>query len=160
MFSFTRRKKRLELQTLLTRLVDLTTPNLTHFNEEDRIAKRYIRVLPVLLAPWEDERPVVAEATTALTKDLSERGVALILNQPFRADELLVGFLVPPMDTTGKDMDALFAKGHLRQCIPLGGGYWQLGIELIDFIDEAQTPAIAEIMPLLESLAPHEPAKF
>jgi hypothetical protein len=102
--------------------------------------------LPVLLAPWEQGEPVVDESTYAITKDFSDRGLSLTLPQPFKADQIVVGlWLESPR----------FMLGEIRQSTPLGGGFWQLGVELTDFLKPAEYPQIGSLVPLAARLVPH-----
>jgi hypothetical protein len=149
MFSFGTRRKEGEVRRLLRQLVDLTSPNMPPLEGEFRSEGRSNRALPVLLAPWEQDKPVVEESTYAITKDFSERGLSLILPQPFRADEFVVGvWLESPR----------FVLGKIRQNTPLGGGFWQLGVELTDLLDSAEAPQIASLVPLASYLVPRDNA--
>jgi len=102
--------------------------------------------LPALLTPWEQGKPVVDESTYAITKDFSERGLSLTLPQPFKADQIVVGlWLGSPR----------FVLGEIRQNTPLGGGFWQLGVELTDFLSAAEHPQVESLVPLAARLVPH-----
>lgn len=92
MFSFKTRKKQVDVHQLLRRAMDATTPNRPPTQGESRWEDRSNRTIPVLLVPYADEQPVGDEHTIALTKNLSSQGVALVLPQPFRAEQVLIGF--------------------------------------------------------------------
>lgn len=143
MFSFGKRGKLRELRGLLRRLVDLTSPNMPPLEGESRSEGRSNRALPVLLVPWEQGEAVVQESIYTVTKDFSERGLSLILPQPIRADRLVVGiWLESPR----------FVLGEVRQKTPIGGGFWQLGVELTDLLEPAQHPQTASLVPLVAQL--------
>ena len=149
MFSFDGRKRCVEVRGFLRQLVDLTSPNRPPLAGELRSENRSNRSLPALLAPWEDNGPVVDESTYALTKDFSERGLALVLHQPFRAVHIVVGlWLESPR----------FALGEVRQNAPLGGGFWQLGVKLTGLLDSAESPQIQCLVPLMTRLLPRAKA--
>jgi hypothetical protein len=127
MFFSAQRKKQFEACRFILRLVDQTTPNLPSVAGEARIESRSNRTLPVILAPVENERAIAQEASFALTKDLTGHGLALVLSQPFHAEDVLIGF----WNETGPG----FVRGKLCRNMPLGGGFWQLGVEVLEVVD-------------------------
>jgi hypothetical protein len=140
MFSSADRKKQLDARRLICRLVDRTSPNLAPLEGESRVEARSNRTLPVVLAPLEDDRVLAEEAVFALTKDLTGQGLSLVLNHPFHAPQLVIGFW--------RETQPVFVLGSGRQNTPLGGGFWQLGIELrevlsIDRFGLARLAAVA-----------------
>ena len=146
MFSFDTRRRLCEVRDFMRRLVDLTTPNLPPLEGETRSEGRSNRALPALLTPWEHGEPVVNESIYAVTKDFSERGLSLTLPQSFKADQIVVGlWLESPR----------FMLGEVRQNTPLGGGFWQLGVELTDFLDASEYPQVKSLVPLAARLLPH-----
>ncbi len=88
---------------------------------------------------------MVDDATFALTKDFSDRGLSLVLPQPFRTEGVLVGFWMDGM---------YYAQGIARQNVALGGGFWQLGVELEQTIDPADYPELEQFSPLAARLLP------
>lgn len=145
MFSFDTQKRLGEVRNLVRQLVDVTSPNAPPLEGESRSEDRSNRALPALLTPWEDGCPVTDESTYALTKDFSDRGLALMLPQPFKCDQVVVGlWLGSPR----------FALGEVRQNVPLGGGFWQLGVELTDLLDPAESPQIQPLVAFAARLIP------
>jgi hypothetical protein len=93
--------------------------------------------MPALLAPWDADCPQVDESTYALTKDFSDRGVSLVLHQPFKSAQVVVGlWLEGPR----------FLLGDLRQNVSLGGGFWQIGVELTELLDPAEYPQLESLI--------------
>ena len=149
MFSFDTRKRLNQVRTFVRHVVDVTSPNLPPLEGESRSENRSNRVLPALLAPWEDGGPSVDEISYALTEDLCDRGLSLVLHQPFKAVQVVVGlWLESPR----------FALGDVRQNVPLGGGFWQLGVELVDLLDPAEYPDLQSLVPLAAYLRPRRKA--
>jgi hypothetical protein len=145
MFSFDTRKRLGEVRGFLRQVVDLTSPNLPPLEGDMRSESRSNRALPALLAPWEHSRAVVDESTYALTKDISDRGLSLVLHQPFKSVEVVVGvWLSSPR----------FVLGEVRQNAPIGGGFWQLGVELTDVLDPVAYPQIRNLEALAARLVP------
>ena len=145
MFSFDTRKRLGEVRDFLRQLVDLSSPNLPPLEGDFRSQTRSNRVLPVLLSPWEHAQPVVDESTYAFTKDISDRGLSLVLGQPFKSFEVVVGLWLD---------SPRFVLGEVRQNVPLGGGFWQIGVELTGLLDSVEHPQIQSLMPLASRLVP------
>jgi hypothetical protein len=139
MFLFKQRKKKNELQQLLRRAMDLTSPNHPPRKGEMRWEERSNRTIPVLLSPWANGKPLVDEHTVALSKDLSSQGVALVLPQPFRAEQVVLGFWLELMPE--------FILGKVRQNASLGGGFWQLGVELTERLPLADHKVLESLVP-------------
>jgi hypothetical protein len=145
MFPFGRRPRNLAVHKVIRRILDAVHPEPASFDYEARWEHRLHRTAPVLLAPYDRELSI-QEATFALTKNLSTRGLALVLPQPFRAERVAVGFWFAEQ--------AYFVSGEVRQNVPLGGGFWQLGIELTESLNPAQTPDIRRMVSLAARLDP------
>jgi hypothetical protein len=149
MFSFDTRKRLCEVQSFVRQLVDLTTPGLPPDGGEFRTEGRSNRALPVLVTPWEDGQPVVDESTYAITKDFSDRGLSVVLQQPFKSVQVVVGlWLESPR----------FSLAEVRQNASLGGGFWQLGLELTQLLNVAEFPQAQRLIPLAGWLAPRDKA--
>ena len=146
MFSFRKRKKQIEVHTLIRRAVDASSPNRPPVEGELRWENRSNRTIPVLLTPLEGGDLSFGETTIALTKNLSSQGLALVLHQPFRAERVVIGFW--------GEGEAEFVLGELRQNAPLGGGYWQVGLELTERICAADYPALEALVPQAARLVP------
>ena len=146
MFSFTRRRQHVEVHKLVRRFIDNSSPNQSPSAGDARWEDRSNRTLPVLLAPYDGAQVCVDELTHALTKDLSSQGLALVLPQPFRAEQVVVGFW--------SEAHTHFVSGLVRQNVPLGGGFWQLGVELNALITLSEHPEIKRLVPLAVRLAP------
>jgi hypothetical protein len=152
MFSFSKQKRQAKLAGMLRRIADLTCPNLVPACGDSRSGNRYNRSLPALLAPWENDTFAAGECAYAVTKDVSDRGVALVLPQPFRAAEAVVGFWPATPHLTPSQSSPCFAVGAVRQNVEIGGGFWQLGVYLKDAIiapDHLKrlTPLAAHLLP-------------
>jgi len=145
MFSFDTRKRLVEVRGFVRKLVDATSPNLPPIEGDFRSENRSNRALPALLAPWEGGQPVVEESTYAFTKDFSDRGLALVLPQPFRAVDVVVTLWIE---------SPRFALGEVRQNVPVGGGFWQLGVELTAILDSAEFPQVETLIPVATHLVP------
>ncbi len=134
-----------ELQRLVQRLINLTTPNYTRLELESRQQSRANRSLPVLLVPWEEDGPSAEEAFYAVTKDLVARGVCVVLHQPVHHDRFLLAFW---------DHGPIYALAQSRHLEHLGGPFWQLGLELLERLHPADDPALPRLEPKVRYLRP------
>jgi hypothetical protein len=148
MFSFSNNKKRATLEKYVRRLADITTPSIQLIAEDLREHRRQNRVIPTILVPWEDDSPVVGEATVVLLKDISDHGVGLVLNHPFRAGRILIGVWID------EEERPWFFLGEVKQNSPIGGGYWVIGVKLTEVFEGSDPPGTAELAPLVEKLLP------
>lgn len=145
MFSFARRAKHEEVHKVIRRFLDAVNPDLAMFEDDARWHHRSQRTVPVLLVPYDDELSL-SEACYALTKNLSVRGLALVLPQPFRAQRVAVAFWF-------EDQGQL-VSGEVRQNVPLGGGFWQLGVEVTQVLKPADCDDAKRLLPLAARLDP------
>lgn len=149
MFSFTNHKKTVSLYPYIRRICDLTTPNVaTTF--AGRSEDRFNRTIPTLLCPWEHERPLVDESCICITSDLANRGIRLVLNQPFRAESVVLGYW---MDSD-EMREPWFFLGEIRRNQPIGGGFWAVGIELTEFANTDHKETLANLRGAAANLLP------
>lgn len=154
MFSLTSHCKDPELAAFLDRLMALTSPNSLHKGANVRSDDRSNRTIPVLLTPWEDGQPVLDETSTALTKDISANGLSIVLHQPFHSDDVVIGFWLTSQPRFGLGNDPRFAIGKIRQNISLGGGFWQVGIELNELHTAEEMDVFKPLLPWAVQLIP------
>jgi hypothetical protein len=148
MFSFNARKKRGDVRRYLARICDHTTPNYAAPCEDERAKNRHNRSIPTLICPWENGMPCVDEAAFVLTKDISDAEIGIVSNQPICANEVLVA-LWPGEEVS---QTPWFFLCEVRRNAPLGGGFWILGVELIEFANAEYQNLIKPLMPLAERL--------
>ncbi len=150
MFSFTARKKAVTAERHIRRMIDLTIPNDAGVAITDRYENRFNRSIPVLLCPWERNEPVVSEAVTVVTKDIGDRGVGLILTQPYDATEVVLGFCLPEAAAS----EPSFFLGTKRSNVAIGGGFWLLGVQVTEFMNETWHTELAPLFPMARKLLP------
>src|SRR5262245_48903113 len=94
MYSFQERVAGQSVQAKLRRLGDLTVPNSPLAADSTRGIQRYNRAIPTLLCPWQNGAADVERSTIAITRDLADEGVGLLLTHPITGPELVVGYLL------------------------------------------------------------------
>jgi len=154
-FSFSRRRERVEISGFIRHLVNVTTPNLPPTGGEQREQRRVNRSLPVLLAPWVGKRPLVDQAVTAMTKDIGDVSVGVVMQKPLAAvEQVALGFMLPVRDGTNLESEPSFVLGNVRQIAPIGGGYWLAGIELDRILGTSGGAHFDELVAMTKQLTP------
>ncbi|KAA5543254.1 hypothetical protein FYK55_13340 [Roseiconus nitratireducens] len=153
MFSFAKNKKTVELYPYVRRICDLTTPNLAT-TVTGRSEDRFNRALPTLLCPWDDGAPIKEEMTICLTSDLSDRGVRVILNQPLRHEQVVLGYWLQSVEM----VEPWYFLGDVRHIQRLGGGYWAIGTQLIEFANKRYGRKLSELNHTAAQLLPPKEA--
>lgn len=145
MFSLQKQKKCDEVKRALARIADLTTPNLSMQGKFNRSEHRQNRTLPALLVPLKGGQPCSVDAVITTTKDISGQGVSVVLSQPYRERDVIVAFWLTELHDGRADSAPQFFGGETRQCTELGGGWWQLGIEIDRIVTEPEI--VSKLMP-------------
>ena len=134
----------------LRQISDFTTSGWLARSNDKRTDYRYNRAIPALLVRWDDGRPVEDEWAIVLTRDISDNGVGLLLGMPIDVDEVVIGFWLPD-----ENMHApWFFVGQPHYCAPIGGGYWTLGVQLVEFANDKYREELQCLLPLAEKLLP------
>ena len=151
MFLFTKRRRSLDvIPQRIRRILDLTVEMTVGEDEPRRRSRRYTRFLPALLAPWDDGHPIVDDVCFALTRNISDAGIGLILPKPFDSAELCLGLMI----VEGSTGEPCFFLGTGKHLSPLGGGYWSLGVNLTDCASETCPEKLAALRALAAQLTP------
>jgi hypothetical protein len=120
------KRKDLEVQSFVLKLVNNTSAKSRAKVEGPRLGSRVNLVVVVLVIPIEADRPRIAEAFTAISKEFSNTGVALVLDKPYELEKVVLGFRVQGRMT--------FARAQARHLHPMGGGFYQLGFQMLDIV--------------------------
>jgi hypothetical protein len=155
MFSFNRRRKQVRMWSTIGCIIDLTNPDLRAPLSNARAFERFNRSIPVVVAPWEEGRPVTRDARTCMTKDICEQGIGVILPQPLIMDQVFLGLWPPASRRIAGGNRPTFVVGHIRHCARAGGGFWQLGIELTQIVEQMDTSDFPCLVSRAAQLLPH-----
>ena len=152
MFSFARERKRQQMQALLRRLADLTSPSLPPPGDSLRQYSRQNRCLPVLLAPCQDDKAALDRAVNGLTKDVCDLGISVVLSQPYQPAPVVVAlWLHSPHQRPGTP-EPYYLHGRVQHVTELGGGFWQVGVDLQELVTSQRIirtlqPRMLELLP-------------
>jgi hypothetical protein len=152
-FPFFARKQHVDIAPYLRRICDRTAPNNGSTPQLDRKENRYNRTLPVLIWPWQNDGPLIDQCVIAITKDVTDHGMGIILRCEFDFPEMVLALLSGEAD----EAEPWFFLGHVVRSELIGGGYTILGVELTQFLNrdgsEAVEPLLPEAKKLLRAVA-------
>ena len=131
---FTSRTKEVEVQRWILRLVNNNCPDMQELQDGPRLEGRANLTVPAWVVPLEGSPPVIARAFAVVTKEFSSSGFSLVIQRPFSAEHVLVGF-------HWQD-ETQFFKGDVQHVTPLGAGFSQVGILAKEMICLADYPEL------------------
>jgi len=89
----------------------------------------------ILVIPYEDGKLHLDEGFTAVSKEFSTTGMSFILPEPRGLDQVVIG-----LKFLG---EMKFLLGRAVHLTPMGGGFYQLGLEFIEMLQPADFPELA-----------------
>lgn len=131
------KRKDLAVQSFVLKLVNNNCPGLTAGLEGPRIDSRVNLVVVVMVIPMERDEPQVDRAFTAVTKEFSNAGLAVVLDQPRRLDKAILGFRF--------EGEMTFLRAQAKHRDPMGGGFHQLGFQLSEVVSAKDYPELASM---------------
>lgn len=90
-----------------------------------------------MVIPSDGEQLRVPQAFTAVTKEFSNNGVGLVLNQPVGLDQAVLGFRL--------EGQMEFVKAQAKHREPMGGGFYQIGFQLTEVVSSADYPELKSL---------------
>ena len=130
---FTKSRKN-EVQSFVLKVVNNNCPELKALIEGPRLDRRVNLTVVVLVIPVEDDELCADEAFTAVTKEFSTTGVALVLDGPRPLDEAILGFRW--------ERDMVFVRAKAKHLNPMGGGFFQLGFQINELAHVGDHPEL------------------
>lgn len=143
-----KRRNTVDLAPYVRRIIDVTTPNLPSQGNVGRTENRYNRTIPVLLTGWSAKGGVEKPIKFAVTKDLTDRGISVVLDAPLPTTEIMVGFW---LSATQTETPWFFLGKTVRQQ-PIGGGFQLHAIELLEYATETYAKQLHKVLPLARQL--------
>jgi hypothetical protein len=131
------RGKDTKVRGLILRLVNTNCPGLASQIEDARSDNRVSLVVVVAVVPLEGDRIMADKAFSAVTKDFSNTGVSVVLEQPLGFDQVILGFRM--------DEDMTYVRAEAKHLNPMGGGFFQLGCRLLEVVAAGDYPGLASL---------------
>lgn len=133
---FTKSHER-EVQSFLLKVVNNNCQELRALMDGPRAETRVPLVGVVLVVPLVNKQPAMGQAFTAMTKELSTTGMALVLAEPRGLDEVIVG--------VRWEGEMTYLRAKTRHLNPLGGGFFQLGLQVTSLVHPGDFPQLDSI---------------
>jgi hypothetical protein len=131
------RNREMKVQGFVLKLVNIHCPGLISQFEDARRDNRVTLAIVAVVVPLKDGRIQANEAFTAITKDFSSSGVAIILETPIGLDQAILGFRI--------DDDMSYVRATAKHLNPIGGGFFQLGFQLQEVVAPGDYPGLVEL---------------
>lgn len=125
------------VQNFVLRLLNSHCPGLAAKIDGPRADSRVNLVVVVAIVPIVQKRLQVDEAFTAVTKEFSKVGVGVVLDRPLTLEQALLGFRT--------DGQMTFLRGQAVHLDAMGGGFYHLGVQLLDVVSTDDYPQLKTI---------------
>jgi hypothetical protein len=133
---FSKNKKE-RVQRIVLKLVNNHCPELKAYMDGPREDSRINLVVVVIVVPLEGGKIQLDKAFSALTKEFSNTGAAIVLDMPQAFDEVILGFQFKEEMT--------FVRAKARHLNPMGGGFYQLGFHMLEVIPAGDYPGLESL---------------
>ena len=133
---FTRDRKR-SVQSFILKVVNNNCPELAALIEGPRLEQRVNLTVVVLIVPVENGKLITKKAFTAVTKEFSTTGLAVVIDEPKGLDEVIVGFRW--------EREKTFVRATAKHLNPMGGGFYQLGLQMTEMAHPGEYPELESL---------------
>ncbi len=103
-----------------------------------RLEGRVNLTMVVMVVPVEDKKPLIRRAFTAITKEFSSSGVAVVVDHACGPDEALLGFHWRGSIT--------WIRAKAKHLHPMGGGFFQVGFRMTERLHTADHAELAKLV--------------
>jgi len=131
------KKREIAVQSFILKLVNNNCPELLALMEGPRMDSRVNLTVVVAVVPVEKKKPQINQAFTAMTKEFSSNGVALVLSEPLGLDHAILGFRF--------EGRMIFVRAQAKHLNPMGGGFYQLGFQMLEVVSLADYPQLVAV---------------
>ncbi|MCE5269435.1 MAG: PilZ domain-containing protein [Planctomycetaceae bacterium] len=131
------RKRDSGVQSFVLKLVNNHCAGVKAAIEGPRNDSRVTVVVPIMVVPIEGGEPQAGQAFTTVTKDFSNTGVAIVVERAPKFAEAFLGLRLGG-DTT-------FLRAKVKHVRPIGGGLFQLGLQMLDVVVTPDYPELESL---------------
>jgi hypothetical protein len=132
------KNKDIRVQGFVMKLLNNNCPELKAMMEGPRTDSRVNLVMVVMVVPLDGKQPQIHRAFTAVTKEFSATGVAIVLDQPMTLDEVILAFRC--------EGQMMYVRAKAKHLSPMGGGFHHLGFrmtEVVSAIDYSKLSSVS-----------------
>jgi hypothetical protein len=131
------KKREIGVQSFILKLVNNNCPELLALMDGPRIDNRVNLTVVVAVVPVEKKKPQIDQTFTAVTKEFSNTGVALVFSEPRGLDHAILGFRF--------EGRMIFVRAQAKHLNPMGGGFYQLGFRMLEVVSLADYPQLVAV---------------
>ncbi|MGA2254087.1 MAG: hypothetical protein ABSG53_05440 [Thermoguttaceae bacterium] len=132
------RKEEKGVQAFVVSLLNQNCHALRDKLDGPRLEGRVNLTTVVMVVPVEEKEPQIRQVFTAITKEFSSSGVAVVVDHPCGPDEALLGFRWRGNIT--------WIRAKAKHLHPMGGGFFQLGFRMTQRLHSADYPELAKLV--------------
>jgi hypothetical protein len=129
--------KRNRVQSVILKLVNTHCSRQQAFPDGPRLDRRVNLTLVTAVIPLEKTWLCFDRAFTAVTKEFSNSGVAIVVNESMDFVEAILGFRL--------EGQMLFLRAIARHQNSMGGGFHQMGFRLTEVVESGQYPELQQV---------------
>jgi hypothetical protein len=130
-------RKDIRIRNFVLKLLNNNCPGLMLRSGDLRNDKRVNLTVVVMVIPSEKGRLQTDRAFTAVTKEFSVNGTALVFDEVHRIEQAVLGFRF--------EDEMIFIMAQSKHLDPMGGGYWQCGFQLLEIISAGDYPELKSL---------------
>jgi hypothetical protein len=130
-------RKDIRIRSFVLKLVNNHCPGLMLRSGDLRNDKRVNLTVVATIIPVENGRIQADEAFTAVTKEFSANGVAIVLDEIRRMEQAVLGFRF--------EGEMTFILAESKHLDPMGGGFWQCGFQLQEIVSSGDFPELQSL---------------
>lgn len=129
-----RENKTNRVKSFILKLVNNNCPEMKSMFEGSRRDSRANLMVVVMVIPLEGKELQLGQAFTAVTKEFSSSGTAIVVDRQVGLDEAVLAFRF--------EGEMTFIRAKARHLSPIGGGFHQLGFEMLDVLSAGDYPKL------------------
>jgi hypothetical protein len=129
--------KDFKVRNVVLKVVNSNCPELTPEIEDERSDKRVNLAIVVAVVPIEDGKIQDQQVFTAVTKDFSNLGVGVVLEQPLGLSQAILGFRM--------EGEMAFFLAEAKHLNPMGGGLFHIGFRLVEVVSTGDYPGLEAV---------------
>jgi hypothetical protein len=107
-----------------------------------------------MIGPFDRKGKNKEDFQFALTKDIVDSGVGVITTNEIPSGDVTIAYWPPNEEAA----DPNYFRGKVVSCASMGGPFWQVGIEVSEFLNTEYPTIVDRLRPLAAQLATHQDA--
>jgi len=132
-----RKNKDVGVTSFILKLINTNCPDIHVRPDDPRVDRRVPLVVVLRIIPIEDGKILLKKGFNAVTKEISNCGLAVVLDEPRGLDEVVLAFRFHGQ--------MVFIRSVAKHLSPMGGGFFQLGFRMKEILPEGDYPELKKV---------------